>query len=157
LHHGHHARIAPRHRALEDVGPEQQRVARLGEINRRGERAFMLLPAFWTRVLEMHFLGRPLCSAALADHVVEHAERQFRILPALHDIGRLDAVFEPHEPILAPPQPQQRGFLMVVEQPHQVLQRGTEGGGGNRGIAPQPQVARVELVAEPQTESCPGP
>ena len=153
LHHGEELQVARRHRP-----GENRRAGRAGRWSAARNRPARRRPISCSlrhrrlRVLEMHLLRRPARPAALADDVEEHAERQLGVLPALDDCRRGDLVFEPDQPVRSSREPHHRAFLVIAEEADQVLERRAERRRGDRRIAPHAEVARLELVAEPQAE-----
>src|SRR5687767_5413092 len=93
------------------------------------------LHRFW--VLEMNFLRRPAWAAAFSDKIQKHAERQFRVLPPLHDGRCFNLIFKTHEPLVACNEAHSGAFLVIGKKLHEILERTSERGRGQRGITPE--------------------
>ena len=153
MHHRHHPRIAARHGAFEHVRPKHQRIGRLGEVQAGAPKAAsMLVGVERLRVFEVDRLRRPASSQALAEDIEEHAQRQLGVLAALHDFGGPDLVLEHQQAIAPGSEAEQRVLLVKRERVDDVAQRRPQRGRRHRQVAPQPEVVRPELVAEPEPE-----
>jgi hypothetical protein len=63
-----------------------------------------------------------------------------------HDLGRDDLVFEAQQAVLALHAAQEGGALLVAEQAGEGFQRAAERRRGDRRIAPQAEVARLNWL-----------
>ncbi|MPL90457.1 hypothetical protein SDC9_36507 [bioreactor metagenome] len=145
-------RIAVRHRPLERLGAQQDRIYRLIEAQVAGEGAAVFLGAERARMFEMHLERRPAAPHRLAQDVAEHAKRQFRILPPIQDRAVAQLIVDATD---APghADAEHAVALMHREGALDAAQRRAECRRGHREIAEQPHRLGAELMSEPQAEA----
>lgn len=144
------AQIGRRHRRGEGGGAEDHRVGGSGESDRGAEQGFDPGAAGRADVLELDRLGRPRDAQHPAQQGHEHADREFRVLPALHDPPVADTGSRGARRYL--PVQGQRGMLLQGgEEAAERGERGGEGGGGEREVADVAE--RVGGAGEAETQA----
>ena len=102
-------------------------------------------------MLEAHFLHQQRRPQRMRQQAGEHADGEFRILPARPDVRLQDAVFQPQGAAVAG----HRGLGIVLMQRKEIderLEPGADAGGGQRQRADRPMRRRRELQAEGEAE-----